>query len=113
MLYVLKDSEGHITAVSEQAISSDWHAVSLEDEALHAFLEKNPTMGNKVMEAADADFIRVLEDVIDLLLDKELIRFTELPVPVQNKLLNRRRYRENLCGKKDTTHLLDSDDQLI
>ena len=45
MLYVLKDSEGHITAVSEQAISDEWHAVSLEDEALHAFLDKNPRHG--------------------------------------------------------------------
>ena len=113
MLYVLRDDQGNIKAVSEQAISANWQAVSLEDESLHAFLNNNPAVGSKVMEAADADFIRVLEDVIDLLIDKELIQFTELPVPVQTKLLNRRRYREELTSEKDTTHLLDNDDNSL
>ena len=113
MLYALRDENNNITAVSQKAISPEWQPVSFEDKALKAFLDSNPEMGNKVMEAADADFIRVLEDVIDLLIEKEVIRFTELPSPVQNKLLNRRRYREELTGRKDTTHLLDSDDNLI
>ena len=104
MLYALRDEQDNIMAVSERAISADWKPISLEDEALHAFLNKNPAIGNKVMQAADADFIRVLEDVIDLLIDKELIQFTELPPPVQTKLLNRRRYREELTSKRDTTN---------
>ncbi len=113
MLYALRDEKGEIMAVSEKAITPDWKPISLEDEALHAFLNNNPAIGNKVMQAADADFIRVLEDVIDLLIDKELIQFTELPGPVQTKLLNRRRYREELKNNKDTTQLLDNDDSLI
>ena len=113
MLYVLRDEQGNIQAVAETAISDKWQAVDLEDDALHAFLSKNPSVGNKVMEAADADFIRVLEDVIDILIDKEVIQFTEFPIPVQNKLLNRRRYREELRKDKDTNHLLDDDDVIL
>ncbi|MGY0218459.1 hypothetical protein ACWJJH_13930 [Endozoicomonadaceae bacterium StTr2] len=111
MLYVLKDEQGKINAVSEHPVSNDWEAVELDDEALHAFMQNNPVLGNKVMQETDAEFIRVLEDVIDLLIDKQIMQFTELPVPVQTKLLNRRRYREELReAADDTTRLINDDD---
>ena len=112
MLYVLRDESQQIIAVSERKIGDSWDSVDLEDEALHAFLQKNPNIGNKVMQAADADFIRVLEDVIDLLCDKQVIQFTDLPNPVQTKLLNRRRYRE-MITEPDSTHLLDNDGEIF
>lgn len=113
MLYALKDNNGAIIAIAEKAIAAEWQPVRLDDEALHAFLHKNPSAGKQVMREADADFIRVLEDVIDLLIDKALIHFTELPAPAQNKLLQRRRYREQLIRHKDTVELLGQDDSLI
>lgn len=113
MFYVLRDDKQQIIAVSDRELAKGWTQVDLEDEGLRAFLQENPAIGNKVMQAADADFIRVLEDVIDLLVDKEVIQFTELPGPVQSKLLNRRRYREALRGPSDTTHLLDADDEIF
>ena len=109
MLYALKDDKGLIIAVSERQLTDDWQSVDLEDEAVLVFLQRNPTIGGKVMQAADADFIRVLEDVIDLLIDKAVIQFTELPDPVQNKLLNRRRYREEL-RKDDRTNLIGGEE---
>ena len=113
MLCVLRDENQQIVAVSDQDLGGSWSAVDLEDEALHAFLQNNPTIGKKVMQEADADFIRVLEDVIDLLCDKQVIQFTELPNPVQNKLLNRRRYRAELKGGSDTTLLLGNDGEIF
>ena len=113
MLFALKDEKQSIIAISERKLTDDWESIELEDEALHAFLQKNPAIGNKVMQAADADFIRVLEDVIDLLVDKQIIQFTELPNPVQTKLLNRRRYREEMRGQSDTTQLLDGDEEIF
>ncbi|WP_051790584.1 hypothetical protein [Endozoicomonas montiporae] len=102
-----------ITAVSEKQLSDDWKSVDLEDESVMVFLQCNPTIGDKVMQAADADFIRVLEDVIDLLIDKSVIQFTELPDPVQNKLLNRRRYREELRNNDDRNNLISGEDESI
>lgn len=113
MLFALKDEKGEVQAVSDKQLTDDWTPVDLEDEAVHAFLQRNPTMGGKVMQAADADFIRVIEDLIDLLIDKQVIQFTELPNPVQNKLLNRRRYREELRDQDDTTHLIDGGDEIF
>ena len=113
MLYALKDNDGAIIAVAEKPLSDEWRSVDLEDEAVHTFIQRNPTVGGKLMQAADADFIRVLEDVIDLLIDKSVIQFTELPNPVQNKLLNRRRYREELRNKDDRTNLINGEDEGI
>lgn len=42
----------------------------------------------------DADFIRVLEDVIDALTSRNVINITDLPDMAQSKLFNRRSFRE-------------------
>lgn len=47
------------------------------------------------LAALDLEFIRVIEDVIDLLVDHKVIRFTDLPVPVQDKLNRRRSLRSS------------------
>ncbi|UCV16256.1 hypothetical protein [Quatrionicoccus australiensis] len=42
----------------------------------------------------DRDFVRVIEDTIELLISKEIILFTDLPPKVQEKLLRRKEVRE-------------------
>ena len=42
----------------------------------------------------DADFIRVIEDVIDTLISKNVINITDLPIEAQTKLFGRKGYRE-------------------
>jgi hypothetical protein len=42
----------------------------------------------------DADFVRVLEDVIDTLIVKHVLNLTDLPEQAQAKLLARKSFRE-------------------
>lgn len=42
----------------------------------------------------DADFVRVIEDVIDTLIARNLINITDLPEPAQAKLFARKSFRE-------------------
>ena len=44
----------------------------------------------------DNAIVRVLEDLVDLLIDKKLILFTELPAAAQEKLSGRKRIRQQL-----------------
>lgn len=44
----------------------------------------------------DADFVRVLEDVIDTLIVKNVINITELPEQAQAKLFARKSFRERV-----------------
>ena len=113
MLYGLMGDDNQVHAVSDKPLSNDWQLVDMDDESLKLFLQKNPEISAGIMESSDADFIRVLEDVIDLLIDKQLIQFTEFPDAVQTKLLNRRRYRESLRSNSDNTRLLEDDDEIF
>ena len=56
----------------------------------------------------DADFIRVIEDVIDTLISKNVINITDLPVEAQTKLFGRKGYRER--ATKDALKLFGDDD---
>jgi hypothetical protein len=44
----------------------------------------------------DADFVRVIEDVIDALIARNLINITDLPDQAQAKLFARRSFRDTL-----------------
>ncbi len=50
---------------------------------------------------SDADMVRVLEDLIDVLIDRGVIQFTDLPKPAQAKLLQRKESRANLANRLD------------
>ncbi len=55
----------------------------------------------------DADFVRVLEDLIDALIANGTLRMTDLPIQAQPKLTQRKQQRARLSEHLD---LLDDDD---
>ncbi len=54
--------------------------------------------GHSALAASDMRLVRVLEDVIDLLIERGLIRFTDLPQSAQGKLLERKSLRAQMNG---------------
>ncbi|AXS79344.1 tryptophan synthase subunit beta like protein [Dechloromonas sp. HYN0024] len=46
------------------------------------------------LDVLDRDFVRVIEDTIELLIAKDLILFTDLPPKVQDKLMRRKEVRQ-------------------
>ncbi len=55
----------------------------------------------------DADFVRVLEDLIDALIANGTLRLTDLPPQAQRKLNERKQHRARLSEHLD---LLDDED---
>jgi len=53
----------------------------------------------QALQKSDADIARVTEDLIYLLVQKNIILFTELPEAVQAKLLSREKLRDELSGR--------------
>ena len=51
-----------------------------------------------VLNRLDLDMVRIIEDVIDILIDKNIMLFTDLPDPVQNKILFKKNIR-NISNK--------------
>lgn len=59
------------------------------------------------LSQSDLALVRVIEDLIDTLIEKGLIQFTDLPAAAQAKLLSR---RETRAALKDPLRLLPADD---
>jgi len=58
----------------------------------------------------DVAFIRVLEDLIDTLIEKGVLRLTDLPEEAQQKLSERKGLRRRL---NDDLNLLDDDENVL
>ena len=97
MPYIQREASGRISAMHRQAsVPSDEYLPDEHAEVL-AFvgLGKNPTEGDGFVRM-DADFVRVIEDVIDALIVKNVINITDLPSEAQIKLMDRRSFRERV-----------------
>lgn len=94
MPYVLKNSSDEIIAVSDTVQpSSDWLEVDIHNKQYLNYLEQHLAKDTPFRES-DIQLARVLEDLINLLIEKETIRFTDLPEPAQKRLLERQSLRK-------------------
>lgn len=109
MFYIQRDNEGSIVSIARQADAQHAESVPGTHPEVQAFLKTADATALGELQSSDADFIRVLEDVIDLLVDKDLVQFTELPLPAQQKLLSRRQIRERLVSSLSTSSTLIDD----
>jgi len=75
---------------------------------VHAFLGASAPAPDRAFATLDADFIRVIEDVIDTLISKNVINITDLPLEAQTKLFGRKGYRERRA--KDALKLFGDED---
>lgn len=110
MPYVRRDSAGEIVALGVHsdpagAQEGTWEVVRGDEPDVvafaHAMTQQTNPLGN-----SDLGLVRVLEDLIELLIDRSLIRFTDLPLAAQAKLIERRGTRAamqslNLLGSGD------------
>lgn len=70
-----------------------------------------PKAVQQEMQALDVGFIRVLEDLIDALIENGSVRLTDLPPQAQEKLNQRKRTRQRLRNSLDL--IGDHDDGII
>lgn len=103
MKYVRKSAGGDIIAISQEPLGPEWEQAAEDEEAVRLFLG---VAGDVDLRSSDASFIRVLEDLIDVLVDRNVIRFTDLPPPAQAKLAHRQGMRERARALR----LIDDDE---
>ena len=91
-VYVRRDATGALLAVSREALPGHEERLSSDDAELLSWMQRL-TPRKAALQESDLSLIRALEDLIDALLRKDVLRLTDLPDSVQEKLLNRRRLR--------------------
>ena len=110
MPYIRRSHDGSIHSIAQDADDNHTEYLQPTSPELAEFLGDNSDISNtkQTLAESDGDIARVTEDLIDLLIQKNLILFTELPKPVQEKLLTRAKLRSHL-NKSDFNFLDDSE----
>ncbi|MCH7865472.1 MAG: hypothetical protein IIC56_09710 [Proteobacteria bacterium] len=95
MPFVHKDANGKIIAVYTEPVEGGVE-VGPSDPALIDFIQQNiPTTDTgEDWTRSDRGLTRVIEDLIDVLIEKKVVLFTDFPEGAQKKLLERRGRRK-------------------
>ena len=102
MPYVQRDAHGLIQSLHLEAGPGQGEWLAADAPELLAFLataapgsEAAPAP-REAYAALDADFVRVLEDLVDVLIGRGIIRITDLPNEAQTKLFARKSFRDRV-----------------
>ena len=105
-MYVKRNKFGKIESISH--VQTEKHTLFMDDNAIeiHEFIAYQ-----NVLNGTDRELARVLEDLIDVLIKKGVLQFTDLPVAAQEKLMLRKSIRHKNMTESVVT--IDSQDNSI
>lgn len=102
MPHVQRNTDGRITALTAAAGPTAEFLPAEHPEVLQFLSAAQdpaaPDAAGLALLLEDLKLIRAIEDIIDLLISKNVIIFSELPIAVQQKIMKKRGYREKLFG---------------
>jgi hypothetical protein len=92
MLYVARNAEGKICELHPMPLGNATEELAADNPEVLQFIHER--WRENELTALDREFVRVIEDTLELLMAKDIILFTDLPAMVQQKLLRRREVRQ-------------------
>ena len=95
MPYVRRDADGRVDAVFARPEGAATEELAADSPDLLAFLGQEA--GRPSFVESDLAMARVLEDLIDLLIDKGLVLFTDFPEAARQKLVDRHGLRREFA----------------
>lgn len=98
MLFIERDEQGAIRAICRGEETPNREPASLLDDEVLSFLKESGEIDalTQVLASSDNSLIRVLEDLIDVLITKNVLLFTDLPQEAQEKIRRRKDIRRQL-----------------
>ena len=108
MFYVQRNADGRLMRVEPQAYAEATETLPADHPDLQVWFASEVMAASlKQLQQSDLDMIRVLDDLIQVLTSKGVIRVTDLPTAAQAKLMDRSQAREALGG---LSRLVDEDE---
>ena len=95
MPYISRDSAGEIAGLHRNPSAAAMEFLPDADPSVQAFIGVQPQPEGD-FQRLDADFVRVIEDVIDTLIVKNVLNITDLPAEAQAKLFARKSFRDRV-----------------
>lgn len=110
MPFIQRNNDGIIISLKRTADEYHSDYLAPTDREIVEFLSSSQEIysAKETLSESDETFTRVTEDLINLLIEKNIILFTELPPAVQSKMAAREKLRSNL-SEKPYNFLDDSD----
>ncbi len=109
MPFVARNDDGRITAISERQTKPATEFMETSDPEVQAFIRgATPDSMRRRLVGTDTEMARITEDLIDVLISRNIINFTDLPIQAQKKLVARQKIRRNLSALSNLVS--DSDD---
>jgi len=112
MPYINRNDQGEITQLLDMPSGEGSQWLELNHPDVVEFLQRpaNETELKKSLESSDGDMVRVVEDLVDVLMEKQVFVFTELPEAVQAKLNARKKLRHDVSA---ISNLIADDDGIL
>jgi hypothetical protein len=99
MAYVFRNEQGRITGSASENLGPGWELV--EDDAGEYIQYLETTLSEIApFRESDIQLARILEDLITLLIERDIIRFTDFPPAAQKRLNNRQILRKKTQHSK-------------
>lgn len=96
MPYVRRTPDGRIASLHREREDGAAEFLPEAHPDVLAFVGAPAPEGGEQFSRLDADFVRVIEDVIDTLITKNILNITDLPAEAQAKLFARKSFRERV-----------------
>lgn len=98
MPYVTRDENGKVNAIFISATEEATEELATDDPEIVEFMAAGGTSESLKWELFVSDLVmgRLTEDLVDVLIEKNVLAFTDLPDAAQKRLLRRRHLRERL-----------------
>ena len=98
MLHIERNSDGSIASIHQAPTDNTTEQKTLMDEEVIAFLGKDGVLDTwvQLLSISDVSIIRVIEDLIEVLVKKNVIMLTDLPEEARDKLKERKQVRNKM-----------------
>jgi hypothetical protein len=111
MPYVARDASGRIVGISDRAGPATTENLPNDHPDVIRYLNGlSPDSMRQRLNQSDLEMARIAEDLIDVLVARNILNFTDLPREAQRKLIARQRLRRNLSA---LSTLVNQDDDIL
>lgn len=104
MPYVIRDAEGKIVQAFEQPVTGAAEFVAPDAAEMHTFEKAHTAVTvealRRQLAQSDSGMARLVEDLVDVLIHKGVIKFTDLPPAAGAKYLERLATRQRMQAVK-------------
>ncbi|WP_020183990.1 MULTISPECIES: hypothetical protein [unclassified Methylotenera] len=108
MAYVLRNDQGNIIAASSTVqVETNWQFLENKHPDYIAFIEAELKQ-HAAFRESDIQLARVLEDLIEILIERNLIQFTDFPSAAQKRLND----RQSMRSKNRLSMIVEDEDEM-